>query len=169
MHIWRGLQWGQWCIVCSVWISLKIMYNNEKTLCPIITAYKWNHKGKMWCIVKALGHIVFLLTHSCFEWESGSQSMMRSLLRWHNSLHSVNEMHVEIKIINRSLTLLKVSITINGSSNTRNLAASASHNLQAKFTHRQGDTEVIGDVLERQHGHWPQVMSPLRQKYKKYE
>lgn len=31
-------------------------------------------------------------------------------------------------------------------------------------THRQGDTEVIGDVLERQHRHWPQVTSPLQEK-----
>lgn len=34
---------------------------------PITTAYTWNHKGKRWCIVAALGHIVFLLKHSCFE------------------------------------------------------------------------------------------------------
>lgn len=45
----------------------KIMYKNETKPYPNTTAYKWNRKIETWCPVKAPGHIVFLLTHSCSE------------------------------------------------------------------------------------------------------
>ena len=75
---------------------------------------------------------------------------MRSPHPWRSSRPSVKEKQVEIKVSRRTLTD----------------RVKAPRIIQGGLTHRQGDTEVIGDVLERQHGHRPQVMSPLGEENK---
>lgn len=132
----------------------KKMYNIETKSHHIATVYKRNHSET--CVVWSRhADISAHFTRSCFEWGNGNLNMRRFLPQWCNSLHPVNEKHMEIK----KNSSIKWLYWILNESNQPKLTCS----VLLVNTHHQGDAEVIGDVLEGQHRHWPQVMGPLRE------
>lgn len=59
---------------------------------------------------QAARRIVLPLTHSCFEWESGSRSATKFLFQRHKSLRSVDEKHVGLKIAHQRSSIDKLLV-----------------------------------------------------------